>query len=175
MRLLFIFICLLWGGLAFAQDKNDKSSQSQESEEDQIENYRIEGCRMKDDIVSVRLSLYAFSHKLLSPTVMKMPGWDYKDRFLVCENCKILDFKQTKPHYIDTLYMSLPRTEKYALLTLNSKEGKRLEEYKILLYPKVNFFLKINETDLLKLDSTTTIPSIRPTDKLRLVATTEDG
>ena len=178
-RKLSIFICLLWGGLAFAQDKDDKSSQNQEGETKPIEKIRLEGYRMKEDTIHLPLkySLYAFSLKMVSPTVMNIPTRNYKDRFLVCENCQILDFKQTKLHYIDELYISVPRTQDRALLTLNSKEGKRLTEFDVLIHPNVNFFLKINEEALLSLDTTSTInvSSIQSTDELRFVATTEDG
>ncbi len=150
-------------------------------EEDGVSYYRMEGKRGNGDtiIVDFRPGCYCYNYNVEqeSDKVLKIRGTsDLIPLFLTCENCtQIVSFSQTSrwnSKCISEIVLTAPLSEKQINITM-TKKGKLYTTLKVMLYPKVNFFLKINE-EMIKMPFGG-IPSFRKEDTLRIVAVAEDG
>ena len=124
-------------------------------EEDGVSYHRMEGKRGNGDtiIVDFRPGCYCYNYNVEqeSDKVLKIRGTsDLIPLFLTCENCtQIVSFSQTSrwnSKCISEIVLTAPLSEKQINITM-TKKGKLYTTLKVMLYPKVNFFLKIKRAD----------------------------
>ncbi|MBR4839911.1 MAG: hypothetical protein IK005_05475 [Paludibacteraceae bacterium] len=116
--------------------------------------------------------------KRVDQSVLKLPTRSYKDRFLKCENCEIVNYSVNRLNAgqlsLKGLDLLVEPAEKTVFLTTTSKSGDTLSRLTVLLSPKMTFYLKIND-EMVKIDPSVPLPEFRMEDKLSIVARAENG
>ncbi|MBO4805176.1 MAG: hypothetical protein J5554_03980 [Paludibacteraceae bacterium] len=116
--------------------------------------------------------------KRVDQSVLKLPTRSYKDRFLKCENCEIVNYSVNRLNAgqlsLKGLDLLVEPAEKTVFLTTTSKSGDTLSRLTVLLSPKMTFYLKINDI-MVKIDPSIPMPDFRMEDKLSIVARAENG
>ncbi len=121
--------------------------------------------------------------KQLSSDVLNIPGTDYKNRFMKCENCQFVKFDQKMENTNGQIYLNGvdvvldPSVDKISLTT-TSQKGDLLSKIDLVVSPKMKFFLKVNGKMMKlnsKLDTTEKRPAFKQEDDLQIVSVTDKG
>lgn len=167
-----ILFCWLIGSSVWAQ--------KEEKQGDDVVNIHMEGKRGNGDTVVISFDrrgkylFFGYDVQQEGDKALKIRGRDYVDRILSCENCtKIVSFSQEENKMnsmkcLKEIVLTAPLSEKHISMT-ETRKGKLGLTLKAMLYPKVAFFLKINE-EMINLPSQTGLPHFQMEDTLRIVA-----
>ncbi|MBR5971666.1 MAG: leucine-rich repeat protein [Paludibacteraceae bacterium] len=115
--------------------------------------------------------------KLEDNGVMRVPNIKGEDRFLKCEGRAITNFTATPlgddRFYLESIDIATLPTDKEVNLRLTYPEEELLAEVKIRI-SRPSFYLEINDS-LVKVDTTSLMPSFNETDDVCFVVFDEDG
>ena len=116
----------------------------------------------------------------VNESVLRIPTTSYKDRFLKCENCEIVNYSVKQQQFnggrvgLEGLDLWAEPTEEKVYLTTITPKGDTLSRLEVFLSPKVTFYLKIND-EMVKIDDTSSMPPFRLEDELSFVVIAENG
>ncbi len=138
--------------------------------------------RSDNDTIHVNLSQrYSFSgimFKRVSDNVLKLPSTKFEDRFLTCEGHNITKYElgwlNGNRSYLKSLDIAVRPTDQKVYLTATNQNGAPLSQIELILSPKVNFFLQINN-DMVGISSSTGWPDFKEEDVVNIVVITENG
>ncbi|MBR5971858.1 MAG: hypothetical protein IK017_04290 [Paludibacteraceae bacterium] len=139
-----------------------------------------------NDTIHVDLSknndLYSFTsgilYKRVSDNVLKFSSTQYKGRRLICKDRNITSYKlgwlDGNRNYLKSIDIAVRPTDQKAYMTITDSDNAPLSQIKLILSPKVKFFLKINN-DMVEISSSTEWPTFKEEDDVSIVVIAENG
>lgn len=155
---------------AFDPIDYQETAEEQKTSEKQIFHIKLKGNRRSGDSVHTvvpfpmrKMYFTGNFFKQLSDNKLNLPTRDYKDRYFECQNCGILHYSvalELGRTCVTDFDFEVPAGIKKAIMTVTSKTGDSLGVVEIDVLPKVDFYIKVNDGALIKVDSIANLSSL---------------
>lgn len=183
-KLFFVLVSLLCSNVYAQVTLSDmiNNSKAEKTDESQID-IKLDGYRLNGDSVHVEIprgSKSFFSgnfFKRLSSNKLNLPSRSYKDRYFECDNCNILNYSVEMLMgctCVKDLDLEVPRGIRKSYINVTSKTGESIGVVEIMVRPKVDIYLKVNDDALVKMEGDANFP-FEVDNRLSIVVLSDEG